>query len=85
MADTTIKQMNHVLFKSAYHLNEAAKHLTNVERFHDEAMKLFEMAYEMVSIIQPEEEKVSEDKMLSILDEIISFDEEKKDTDNGNS
>jgi hypothetical protein len=85
MADTTIKQMNHALFNSAYHLNEAAKYLTNVERFHDESMKLFEMAYEMISIIQPEVEKISEDKKQSILDEIINFDDEEKDTGNGNS
>lgn len=80
-----IKQMNHALFSGAYHLNEAAKHLSNVQEFEEEANRLFEMAFEMISIIQPEIEKVSEDKMQSILDEIINFDDEKKDPDHGNS
>jgi type VI protein secretion system component VasF len=81
----SIKEMNHALFRSAFHLNEAAKYLSNVQEFEEEANKLFEMAYEMISIVQPEPEKVSEDKMQSILDEIINFDDEdEKDTDNGN-
>lgn len=79
MPDTTIKEMNHALFNSAFHLNEAAKYLTNVERFHDEAIQIFEMAFEMISIIEPEPEKVSEDKMTSILDEILNFDDNDKD------
>jgi hypothetical protein len=74
----SIKEMNHALFRSAYHLNEAAKHLSNVNEFQDESNKLFNMAYEMISIVKPEEEKVSEKKMLSILDEIIDFDEEEE-------
>lgn len=68
--------MNKTLYTSAYHLNEAAKYLSNVPEFEDEAAKIFEMAYEMVSIIQPEVEKVSEAKMQSILDEIINFSSE---------
>jgi hypothetical protein len=75
--------MNHALFRSAFHLNEAAKYLSNVQEFQDEANKIFEMAFEMVSIIQPEVEKVSEDKMQSILDEIINFNDEEEDTDDG--
>jgi len=74
----SIKEMNHALFRSAYHLNEAAKHLSNVNEFQDESNKLFNMAYEIISIVKPEEEKVSEKKMLSILDEIIDFDEEEE-------
>lgn len=78
-----IKEMNHALFRGAFHLNEAAKYLSNVNEFEDEANRLFEMAYQMVSIVQPEPEKVSEEKMHSILDEIINFNDEEEDN-NGN-
>jgi hypothetical protein len=37
------------------------------------------MADEMLSIIQPETEKITEEKMNSILDEIMNFSENKKD------
>jgi len=82
---SSIKVMNKNLYRSAFHLNEAAKYLSNVSEFQEEANRIFEMAYEMVSIIQPEQEKVSEDKMQSILDEIINFDDdEEEDADHGN-
>jgi hypothetical protein len=54
---------------------EASKHLSNEELFREEAEKLAEMAAEMVSIIEAEPEKVSDDRMGSILDEILSIED----------
>lgn len=77
---TNIRQMNKALYNAALHLHEAGKYLSNVEAFRLEATQLHSMADEMLSIIKPEPEKVTEDKMLSILDEILDEGEE----DNGN-
>lgn len=68
---TTIKQMNKALYMASFHLMEAGKYMSNVEEFRPEAVRLLAMANELSAIIQPEQEKVSEDKMLNILDEIL--------------
>jgi hypothetical protein len=68
---TTIKQMNKALYMASFHLMEAGKYMSNVEEFRPEAVRLLSMANELSAIIQPEQEKVSEDKMLNILDEIL--------------
>ena len=72
---TSIKKMNRALYNASYHLMEASKHLSNEELFREEAEKLAEMAAEMVSIIEAEPEKVSDDRMGSILDEILSIED----------
>jgi hypothetical protein len=69
---TSIKHMNRALFDAAFHLMEAGKHLSNVEEFREDAQRILLMAADMASIIQEEPEKVTEDKMLSILDEILA-------------
>lgn len=74
----SIKKMNKALYGAAFHLNEAGKLLTNVEDFRPEAFRLFQMAEEMLSIIKPEAQKVTEEKMFSILDEIMEFSKEEK-------
>lgn len=74
---STISKMNRTLYRSAFHLMEAGKHMSNVEDFRAESIMLLEMANELVSMIKPEPEKISEDKMKSILDEIINFSESK--------
>lgn len=63
--------MNKALYMASAHLVEAGKYMSNVEEFRPEATKLMLMADELLAIIQPEPEKVSEDKMLNILDEIL--------------
>lgn len=68
---TSIKKMNKALYAAAWHLQEAGKNMSNVEEFRPEAKQFMVMAYALLGIIKPEEEKVSEDKMLSILDEIL--------------
>lgn len=67
----SIRVMNRSLYNASFSLKEAAKHLSNVEEFRPEARRLMKMAYELVSIIEPETPKVEEDKMRSILDEIM--------------
>lgn len=67
----SIKQMNKALFASSHHLMEAAKHLSNVEEFREDAIRLLEMADEMAAIIKPEPEKVKKDEMQNILSEIM--------------
>jgi hypothetical protein len=68
---TTIKKMNKALYAAAWHLTEAGKNMSNVEEFRIDAANLMKMADELLAIIVPEEEKVSEDKMMNILDEIL--------------
>lgn len=68
---TTIKDMNKALYAAAFHLTEAGKHMSNVEEFRPEAVRLMHMADELLSVIEPEEEKVTEDRMMNILDEIL--------------
>lgn len=74
-----INKMNVALYNASLSLMEAGKFLTNVDIFREESIRLFRMADEMLSIIQPETEKITEEKMNSILDEIMNFSENKKD------
>lgn len=67
----SIRVMNRSLFNAAFHLKEASKHLSDVEEFRPEAIQLIKMANDLVSVIEPETPKVEEDKMRSILDEIL--------------
>jgi len=72
---TSIKRMNKALYNASFHLLEASKHLSNEELFREEAEFLANLAKDMASIIQQEEEKVTEDKMLSVLDEILNIED----------
>jgi hypothetical protein len=74
---TSIKKMNKALYHASFHLMEASRHLSNEELFREEAERLAEMAAEMVDIIQAEPERVSEERMGSILDEILSIEDTK--------
>lgn len=75
---SSIKQMNKALYNASHHLMEAGKYLSNVEEFRPDALKLLQMAESMAAIIKPEPEKVSVDKMKSIMDEIMGFGQESK-------
>jgi hypothetical protein len=74
---TSIKNMNRVLYNASFHLLEASKHLSNEELFREEAEFLANLAEDMSDIIQAEPEKVTDDTMSSILDEILSIGESK--------
>jgi hypothetical protein len=67
--------MNKALYNASFHLLEASKHLSNEELFREESEFLANLAQDMASIIEQEEEKVTEDKMLSVLDEILNIED----------
>jgi hypothetical protein len=75
---TSIKQMNRALYNASVHLLEAGKYLSNVDEFRAEAEHLFKMAAGLSEIMQAEPEKVSEEAMINILDEIMNFSKENK-------
>ena len=74
MAKETLKKMNKSLYAATFHLLEASKHLSNVEAFRPAAAELLSKAKYHSNIIEPEEVKISDEKMNSILDEILNFD-----------
>lgn len=69
----TLRQVNASLFNAGQHLFEASKHLSNVPEMREDALRLLLMAQAMISVIEPEEQKVTQDRMESILSEIIDF------------
>jgi hypothetical protein len=75
---SSIKQLNKALYKASEHLLEAGRYLSNVEEFRPEAVQLLKLADSLASIIKPEPQKVSEDRMRSILDEIMGHTQESK-------
>lgn len=64
-------ELNYCLFKTAEHLTEAAKHISNLSQ--EKATSFMLEADAILSVIVPEEEKVSEEKLDNILDEIMNF------------
>lgn len=72
---TSIKNMNRALYNASFHLLEASKHLSNEELFREEAEFLARLAEDMLNIVEPEPEKVSDDKMMSVLDEILNIED----------
>ena len=72
---TSIKKMNRALYNASFHLLEASKHLSNEELFQEEAEYLARLAEDMMNIIQEAPEKVTDDKMLSVLDEILNIED----------
>lgn len=68
-----IRQINRALYNASLHLFEASRFLGDLPEFQDEALVILTMAHNMVNIIVPEEQKVSEESMKNILSEIISF------------
>lgn len=70
---TNIKQMNIALYNASIHLINASKSLSDVPEFANESLMLITMAHKFAAIIKPETRKVTEDRMKSIMDEIINF------------
>lgn len=68
-----IRQINRALYNASLHLFEAGRFLGDLPEFQDEALVILTMAHNMVNIIVPEEQKVSEESMKNILSEIICF------------
>ncbi len=66
----SIKQINNSLYKASLHLVEAGKYLSDTG-FKEQATNVMVMADMIVSVIQPEKEKMSEERMDDILKEIM--------------
>ncbi|MDD0854377.1 hypothetical protein HBN50_14790 [Halobacteriovorax sp. GB3] len=67
-----LKSLNRSMYLGAYHLLEASKHLGGIDP--EFGQKLATQAMELVNSIIPEEEKVSDEKLDSLLDEILNAD-----------
>jgi hypothetical protein len=73
MADESLRKMNRSLYAASFHLLEASKHLSNVESFRPAAYELLEKSNFLSSIIQTDTvEKMTDDQVNSVLDEIFS-------------
>lgn len=73
MAKETLKKMNKSLYAASYHLLEASKYLSNVEAFRPAGIELLKKAEYLANIVEPDEHRISVEKMNSILDEILNF------------
>ena len=67
----TLKELNYSMYKCAEHLAEAGKYMMALNR--ERGLKMMEDANLILSVIKPEEEKVSRDKLESIMGEIMNF------------
>ncbi|MFG1483982.1 hypothetical protein ABMA79_15230 [Halobacteriovorax sp. HFRX-2_2] len=65
-----LKALNRSMYLAAEHLFEAGKHMLPIAPEYGE--KLMLEADEILSMIKPEEEKVSDEKLDDILDEILN-------------
>ncbi|WP_120405534.1 hypothetical protein [Halobacteriovorax sp. BALOs_7] len=65
-----LKALNRSMYLAAQHLYEASKHMHPIAPEYSD--KLLKDADEILAMIKVEEEKVSEDKLDSILDEIMN-------------
>ena len=74
MSKETLKKMNRSLYAASFHLLEASKHLSNVEAFRPAGIELLQKAEFLAGIVQPDESKLSNEKINSILNEILNFD-----------
>ena len=66
-----VKQLNYSLFKAAEHMAEAGKYMMVFDT--EKGLKLLEEAEMFLTIIKPEEEKVTQSRLDEVLSEILSF------------
>lgn len=71
---TLKKQFDYSLYMAAEHLTEAGKHLMILDE--ELGVRYIKEAEHLLSVIQPDEEKVSEERLDEVLNEILSSDEE---------
>jgi|AJXC01.1.fsa_nt_gi predicted anti-sigma-YlaC factor YlaD len=60
------------LVNTAEHLIEASKHLSNCPEFEDEAKAIANMALTILNTIEVPEPKISDDKLNSVLEDILN-------------
>lgn len=76
----TLRKMNRSLYAAAFHLLEASRHLSNIEDFRPAAYEIFEKSKFLSDLIRVDADKIADEKINSILDEIFSLDDETKET-----
>ena len=67
----TMKEMNQAIFFASEHLYEAGRELATIESFRPTGLQLLTMSRDLLSIAKPDVKKVEDDKMKSILGEIL--------------
>ena len=65
------EEINYSLYKAAEHLSEAAKHISFLSK--DKAAEFMTEANAMLDAIVPVVDKVSDEKLNDIMNEIINF------------
>jgi hypothetical protein len=71
-----VKQLNYSLYKAAEHLAEAGKYIMILDK--NRGMQMLAEADVILSIIKPEEEKMSTERLNDVLSEIFDFNLESK-------
>lgn len=66
-----LRELNSNMFYAAFHLAEAGKYMLDIDR--ERAMKMLIDAEMILSVIEPEEEKVPKERLKSIMDEIMNI------------
>lgn len=67
----SVKRLNYNMYKAAEHLMEAGKYISYLDK--DRAIELMMEADAILSVIQPEQEKLSQEKLDDVLSEILNF------------
>jgi len=65
-----LKMLNYNMYMAAFHLSESGKHLMAIDK--KRGLELLQEAEMILSVIEPEEEKVSESRLDEVLNEIFS-------------
>ena len=71
-----LEQLNYNMYMTANHLNEAAKYLLALDE--GRALQLMQEADYILSLMTFEPEKVSDERLTEVLNEILDIDLEKK-------
>lgn len=67
----TPEEINYSLFRAAEHLLEAGKFMSNLSQ--EKSLKMFLEASAILEAVKPMKDKISQEKLTSVMDEIINF------------
>ena len=66
----TLSELNYSLYKTAEHLLEASRYMSNFSQ--ERAFNLAKQADMILSVIEPQKEKMSEERLDEVLGEIMA-------------
>jgi len=72
MIRDSINDVNKHLANASFNLIEAAKHLSDIPQFQEEALKVSQLANALIGVIEPQKEKITDEKLDSILEDILN-------------